>query len=563
MKEESNIETPSPVKRFWLLLKPHRKELTQIYTLAVFNGLVALSLPLGIQAIINFIQAGQMSTSWLVLVTFVLAGIGIAGILQIMQLRITENLQQSIFARAAFEFAFRFPKMKLEQFSKAYAPELTNRFFETLAIQKGLSKILIGISTAILQIVIGLAVLSLYHPFFIILSGVLILLLIVIFRITGEKGLRSSLKESKFKYKVAHWLQEIARANKSFKLASDSDLALERTDDYVKGYTEAREQHFKVLQNQYMYLIFFKIIVAGLLLSIGGILVLNQQMNVGQFVAAELIILMVLGSVEKLIVNLEVIYDVLTALEKLGQITDMELDSFEGNTDLIQFSGNMAHLELKDVNFSYQKNDKKDLDNISFTISPKEHVMITGFNNSGKSTLLKIIAGLYQIDAGHISINQLPLQNYSLSTLRARMGFCMEEDTIFHGTLTENISMGRSNISTKEILKAIEIVQLKNQIQQLQQGLETIIYPEGKSFSKSTIQKIILARAIVHQPMLLLIDDSLDMIEVSDRIKIIDEITKSEHPWTMIAASNDEHLKAKSDKIIVLENHKIKSIHTK
>lgn len=304
----------SPVRRFWMLLKPDRKEIKNVYVYSIVNGLVNLSLPVGIQAIINLIQGGQVSTSWIILVIFVIAGIIVSGILQVNQLRITENLQQKIFVRAAFEFTYRIPKVRLESLYKHYAPELMNRFFDVMSVQKGLSKILIDFSAASIQVVFGLILLSMYHPFFIVFSLILIILIYTIFKYTGQMGLKTSLEESKYKYNVAHWLQEVARTNVTFKMAGETQLALEKTEKETSKYIAARESHFKILVQQYALMISFKVLVAAGLLIIGGILVMEQQMNIGQFVAAEIIILLVLNSVEKLIVSLEVLYDVLTSL---------------------------------------------------------------------------------------------------------------------------------------------------------------------------------------------------------------------------------------------------------
>lgn len=208
--EVENKNRITPLQRFWRLLKPDKKEITNIYVYAIFSGLVNLSLPLGIQAIINLIQGGQISTSWIVLVVIVIAGIAITGILQIFQLRITENLQQKVFVRAAFEFAYRIPRIKLESLYRHHAPELMNRFFDTVSVQKGLPKILIDFSTATLQVIFGLLLLSFYHPFFILFSLFLVLLVFTIFRVTAQKGLSTSLDESKQKYKMAYWLGRIS-----------------------------------------------------------------------------------------------------------------------------------------------------------------------------------------------------------------------------------------------------------------------------------------------------------------------------------------------------------------
>lgn len=294
--EQNNI---SPINRFWLLLKPDNIEIRNVYIFAILNGILSLALPLGIQAIINFIQVGQVSTSWIVLVFLVVLAIGFSGVLTIAQMRITENLQQRIFVKSAFEFADRIPKIKMEELIKRYAPELTNRFFDTMTIQKGLSKLLIDFTAASLQIIFGLILLSFYHSFFIFFGLTLVLLLSLILKITSKKGFESSLSESNFKYKIAHWLEEIAHARFSFKMAGNPELSLTKTDEHLKGYLTARNLHFKVLVQQFTFLVIFKVLIAMSLLIIGGLLVLNQTMNIGQFVAAEIIILLVLNSVEK------------------------------------------------------------------------------------------------------------------------------------------------------------------------------------------------------------------------------------------------------------------------
>jgi len=369
------------------LLQLDRKDIKQIIFYAIFAGLVSLSLPLGIQAIINLLQGAQLSTSWVILVILVTIGTIFVGALQLMQMRILENVQQKLFARSSFEFAYRFPKIKMSELSDFYPPELANRFFDTLTIQKSLPKILIDFPAAILQITFGLLLLSFYHPFFIIYGVLLIFLVYLVFKFTAQKGLDTSLDESKQKYKVAHWIQEVARTITSFKLSGQTSLALEKNDKLVLEYLRAREGHFKILVLQFMQMIGFKVLVTAGLLLIGGILVLNQQMNIGQFVAAEIIILLVISSVEKLITGLESVYDVLTSLEKIGQVVDKELEPQKG--DLIIDEETQLVVELKDVSYKHILKD------ISLTLQPGENYVIQGPQGSGKTTLLRLIAGIF------------------------------------------------------------------------------------------------------------------------------------------------------------------------
>ena len=316
----------NPLQRLFNLLKLESQDIISIYVYAAFTGLISLSLPIGVQAIINLIQGGEVSTSWIILVIIVIGGVLITGLLNIMQLRISENLQQKIFTKSAFDFSYRFPKMKGIGNSE-YMPELANRFFDTLSVQKGLSKIILDFSTSSLQIIFGLILLSFYHPFFFAFSMALLIIAFLIFRFTFPAGIETSLKESKYKYQVAHWIEEIAKSKDTFKLAGKTNLHLKKTDGLVSGYIDSRNKHFRTLLIQYINLVVFKVLIISGLLIIGGILVINQQMNIGQFVASEIVIITVISSVEKLITSMDSIYDVLTSVEKIGNITDIDIEN--------------------------------------------------------------------------------------------------------------------------------------------------------------------------------------------------------------------------------------------
>jgi len=543
----------TPVSRFWLLLKPDQKEIRNVYIYAFFNGLVSLSLPLGIQAIINLIQGGSISTSWIVLVTFVILGITISGVLQIQQLK-----QQRIFARAAFEFAYRIPRIKLEALYNHYAPELMNRFFDVTSVQKGLSKILLDFSAASIQILFGLILLSLYHPFFIIYSLILIILVYTIFKLTSEKGLSTSLYESKYKYKVVHWLEELARASVSFKLAGNSELPMQKVDEYTGEYIKSRDSHFKVLKNQYTLMVIFKVLVSAGLLIVGSLLVMDQQMNIGQFVAAEIIILLVLGAVEKLILSLESIYDILTSLEKIGQVTDLELEKDSGH-DFEVKKGGMS-IEMLDLNFKYPEQSNYILKNVSLNIIPGERVLLKGDSNSGKATLLNLFAGLYSIKEGNLILDGLPIGNYNPNKLRGSIGDCLMNELLFEGTIMENITMGRENATYENVMWAIDKIELGDFVKRLALGLDTMYNPQGKQFSKGIVDKIILARSIADKPKLLLIKDVFSSFYQEEKNRIFKFLTDIENDWTLITASNDENLLNMMNTVYSIQNKTITKI---
>ncbi|WP_298392792.1 peptidase domain-containing ABC transporter [Flavobacterium sp.] len=545
----------TPLKRFFNLLKLDKRDISQIVFYAIFAGLVSLSLPLGIQAIINLIQAGQVSVSWIVLVVIVVIGVALVGILSLMQLRITENLQQKIFVRSSFEFSYRLPKIKFEELYNQYPPELANRFFDTISIQKGTSKLLIDFSTALLQILFGILLLSLYHPFFIFFGILLIALLYSIFKFSYRSGLESSLKESKYKYKVASWLQEIARNNFSFRKQDNFDFALNKNNHLVEEYIGYREKHFKIIKRQFTQLIVFKVIITAGLLLIGGYLVLNQKMNIGQFVAAEIIILLVINSVEKIIIGLESLYDVLTSVEKIGQIVDLNIEEPQSKNQDYCFTN--ISLETENLRFKFPDSTDDVLDKINLKIEPSEKIYLEGENGSGKTTLTRVLSGAMQPTSGSFFINDDTYRKIDLAQYRSQIGTITQGETPFEGTILENITFNNPLVSHENVKWAIESVKLGSFIKTLPDGLDTKIFPEGRQLSSSNAQKILLARSIVGKPKILFYEEPLDKMDREATLEIIDFITDPKHKWTVIVSSKNDYWKQKCNRNIKMENGKI------
>lgn len=551
-----------PYQRLFRLINLDKKDITQIYIYAIFLGLTNLTLPLGIQAIINLIQMGEVSTSWIVLVFLVVAGIVFGGVLQLLQLRITENLQQKIFIRSSFEFSYRLPRFNLSAVRNLYAPELVNRFFDTMTVQKGLPKLLIDISTSVLQILFSLILLSLYHPFFILFSVLLLGVLIFLLYLTSKKGLETSIKESKYKYQVAHWLEEIARVMNSFKLTGKTNLHLHKTDKLVQSYIENREKHFRVLVVQFIQLIGFKALIALFLLLIGGILVINQQMNIGQFIAAEIIILLVISSVEKIILNIENVYDVLTALDKIGSITDIPLEN-QVQDQQFDWSKNSSPMsvEMKSLFFKYPNQDNWLLKNLNVEIQAKQHTLFLGDLHSGKSALVKVFASLYPSESGALLFNQMNVNSLDLQNLRAQIGFFTKDEQLFMGTLAENITMGNP-ASFEKMMECIQFVGLSTFFKNLNKGFETELLSSGITMTRNIEQRILLARSIIHQPKLLLIENIDSILNEERNSELHTRLFAETTPWTVVAISDSEICLEKFKQIVSMNRGDIEFIGT-
>ncbi len=545
--------TTSPLTRILNLVKLERKEITAVYIYAILNGLIQLSLPLGVQAIIGFVLGASMRASLIVLIILIVFGVLAVGIMQVNQMKVIEKIQQKIFVRYAFAFAEHIPKLDLKKIDNIYLPELVNRFFDIPVLQKSLSKILLDIPTASIQILFGLILLSLYHPAFILFGIILIIVLWVILRYTGSKGLQTSINESSYKYKVAGWLEETARVIKSLKLTKTNDLHLQKTDESVIGYLNARNSHFKILLFQYNVLVVFKTVITAAMLIVGTLLLVNQQLNIGQFIAAEIVILLVLNSVEKLIMNLESVYDTLTSIEKIGNLTDKPIEK-NGSVQLSKsFKG--LKLEMKGVSFSY--NDETDvLQNISLQINSGEKVCVTGKDSSGKSTLLRLMAGAYTDFKGAVLLDDVPIGNYDLASIRSQTGVLLNQQEIFHGTLWDNISLGNDDISMETVISYAGKVGLNDFIATLKNGYDSIIDPTGKRLPSNVIHKLLLVRVLAGKPRLLLLEEPWINTENGHRsqiMKLLSEIKDT----TVIVVSNDEEFASQCDKILTMTDGNI------
>ena len=531
--------TKNPFQKLLGMLVEDKRDIFYLYAYSIFYSLVTLTLPLGIQAIIGLIQAGTVSINWIILSAIVTLGVIAGGILQVMQLSITEIIQQRIFTRAAFEFTYRIPRFQSSSIRGMYPPELINRFFDTLNIQKGLPKLLMDFSASAIQIIIGLILLSTYHPFFITFGVGLILLLTAILYFTGPRGLESSIQESTYKYKVAHWLKEIARTMDTFKRAGHTELPLEKTDGLVEQYLNFRKKHWKVLIFQFSNIVAFKALVTLGLLVIGCLLVIQNEINIGQFVASEIVIILIVNSAEKLILTMEPIYDVLTAVEKISSVTDIPLEEDQG---VIMFedidTGMGASIELQNLSYTSEDGKRAILHDINATINSGARVVITGPNGSGKSTLLRLLSAQYDATSGTVSYNGQTAGNLNTADLRYNIGDCFLSENLFEGTLMENITLGRPEIELIDVEWAVQGLGLKTFITSQPLGYETPVGPTATPLSSSLVERILLARAIITRPRLLLVDDVFHLFDPKDRKKIVDFIWDEKQPWTLVAASN-------------------------
>jgi ABC-type bacteriocin/lantibiotic exporter with double-glycine peptidase domain len=547
----------SPVQRLIRLLNTERKEILYILFYALLVGFVSLALPLGIQTTVELISGGVFFSSVYLMIGLVILGVLIAGGLQIVQISMVDYLQRRVFTKAALEFAYRIPRLRMEALHEKYAPELINRFFDVMTVQKGLPKLLIDLSSAVIQIIFGLLLISLYHPFFILFGLLLISALAIIFYTTGPRGLRSSINESKYKYNVAHWLEELARALQSFKLGGTTDLPVRKTDYNVNGYLKHRTIHFNTLLAQFSFIVIFKAAVVGGLLVAGTILVVAREITLGQLVASEIVIILIINSVEKIIMYMDVVYDLLTAVDKIAHVTDLPIER-AGGLDITPRHEKGFAIEVRDLSYAFPDGTFR-LHHVDLSIAPGERVCFSGPGGSGKTVLTRILTGFYTNFSGSVTLDGYSLRDVDLTHLREKIAKNISAEDLFDGTIFENLSVGNYHTSAERVLMALQRVGLSETVNALPDGLNTHVLSGGKGFSDTVIQKLILSRCIAKQPKLMVLNDFFIGLPRSEKLALIQTITDPANPWTLVAVSNDPMIMAACDRVVVIDKGRIQS----
>ncbi len=555
LRHDEPHEHLSPFARLRQLLHSERRDIQLIYLYAVLVGLFSLTVPLAVQGITQLVQGGLVLQPVVLLIVFAIAGTLATGGIQLLQESVVEKIQQRIFARMAFEFAYLVPRIRFEAAQSSNLPLQMNRFFESVLIQKSMSKLLVDVPTATLQVLFGIGLLSFYNPSFIVFAVVLVAGVYVIFRLTFPRGLETSIMESKYKYSVLEWLQAMARSIAAFKFATRSTLPVERMDGLVANYLKYRRKHFGVLMTQWSSMIVFKTLLTGALLILGTTLVVNRSLTLGQFVAAELVIVTVLAGVEKLIRSLATIYDVLTSVDKVGHVMDLPVEEIHG----LQLPPGVAGMAIQahDLSYTYPDQQAPTLVDIDLDIRPGERVGITGVDGSGQTTLLRMLGALHESYGGTLLYDGLTLRSMNRASLREQIGQVLSTTDLFDGTIEDNISVGRRFVDRAAILQALRDVDVHDVVQTMPLGLRSTIINGGANLSAAVASKLLVAQGIVGQPRLLLLDDFFQNLDDDYRLRLIRVLMDRSRPYTVISVSHDADFLAACDTILVMQDGRI------
>ncbi len=538
-----------PLRRLIELMRADHADLWVVLGLALGSGLLALASPVAVQALVNTVAMSGMGQPLLVLSTILFFFLTFAGAVHVLQSYLVEIVQRRIFVRLATDLAYRLPKVRSDAYEHHHGPELVNRFFDVLTVQKaGSSLLLDGLSTAV-QTLVGLIMLAFYHPFLLAFDIVLVLSIFFIIFVLGRGGVATAIQESLAKYALVAWLEIVAGNMQTFKFSGGPELAAQRTDALALDYLAAKRNHYQVLLRQIIGSVTLYAIASTALLAIGGYLVIDGHLTLGQLVAAELIVSSALISLVKFGKHLEGYYDLMAGADKIGHLLDLPLEREHGVAP--DMDGPVS-LAVRGLSFGFGAKQPI-FSNLTMLVQPGERVAVSGGHGSGKSTLAALLCGLRQPGKGHIEINDVDLGNLRLEALRNRIAVVGRAE-FFRDSLFENVRLGRSELGQDEVEQVLDAVGLLDDIAGLSEdGLDTDLSPSGAPLSAAQGRLLLLARAIAGRPALLILDGILDEMDEAARERVAPALFASDAPWTLLVLTGSPNVAALCGRVVELQ----------
>jgi putative ABC transport system ATP-binding protein len=530
----------SPWRLAYDLVRADRADLLAIAVYATGVGLLSLVLPLTVQVLVNTVAFGTLVQPIVLLTLLLAVGLVFAAVLQGTQAFMVEIIQRRLVVRVVSQLSERLRRVSADAFQAHRGSELMNRFFDVFVAQKAIASLALGGIEAVLAVVAGLVLLAVYHPVLLGFGGLIVAGLFVVLRVMGRGATRTAIRESKAKYAVAAWLEDMAVQRNLLKLGGGGDFAQRRLDGLAAAWLGARDAHFRIVFRQYLGTLGLQVLASASLLGLGGWLVVQRELSVGQLVAAELVVNLVVVSLSKLGGKLETAYDLVAAADKLHVLLDLPLER-EGGSLPARVRG-PAKVELRHVS-----TPDAELRDVSLVIEPGQRVVARGGAERTRA-LVELLFGLRAQGSGVIRLDGDDLRDLSLRALRSRV-LLVAEPEVLPTSVSENVSAVGRALTPRDVWGVLERVGLSERIEALPDGLQTVLGEGGAPLTRDEAQRLVIARALAARPGLLVLDGALDGLSRQARQTVLGAI---ERDVTLLVVTCTDDLDAHMDAHIEL-----------
>jgi ABC-type bacteriocin/lantibiotic exporter with double-glycine peptidase domain len=535
----SRHPTKRPWQRLSESLRLERADVLTIMAFAVATGVLSIATPAAIEALVNTVAFGIQLWPVIVLSLVMFAFLMLQNALKALQLYVAELLQRRLFVRTADAFAEHFARAEIESFDGRNPTDVVNRFFEVASVQKSMATLLVDGVGVVMITIVGLAVLAFYHPYLLTFAAVMVALVLFLIFALGIGGVRTSIDESYAKFDVAAWLEELAKCPHTFRFGRGASLAFERADSLADAYVTARRRHYSVVWRQTLFALLLEAVASTVLLGLGGWLVIQRQLTLGQLVAGELLVTLVLTAISKAGKYIEAFYDLQASLDKLGVIEQLPLERVGGETLPPSEQPMGVRAEV-----AYGGRPPKQLD-----VKPGERVGVYGPSGSGKTFLLETLALLRVPKEGLLEFDGIDARSLDRAVTRLQLAYVGQAE-IFADTVAENIRVGRSDLSAADVRRALDMVGLADEVARLPQGVATPIASDGRPLSANAVSRLSIARALAGKPRLLLLNGILDALDLYDCPQLIDSLFDRSAPWSLVVVTTRDDIKKRCDRLV-------------
>lgn len=552
---EPPISTPSAwtiLARLNLLIGLERRILAIVGSYAIVIGLFALIVPLTVQELVNTFAFAIQPVMIVTLVATMFGALLCMGAFRVLQARAVEILVQRLYARLAFAFTEALPRFR----ENVFLPQHTNTFIEAELLPRALVAMLVDIINVSVSGIIGMAILIMYHPYFLGYNTLLITGFAFLLTFFGRGGLRITQRVSRLHYQTFHWLQDIGINRLHFKSTDSLPLLLKKTDALVQAYVMARKTRSDILTGaQYKSAVIFQAMAHSGMIGLGGWLLSIGDITLGQFVGAEVIVGTLLLNLDTVARRMYAAISVATSLQELSTLFEMPKEDVSGPVAawLPNPSLRGVRLTCKDVSFAAPDGALL-FERFNLEVIPREKISVLSGTSRSKTSLALILAGLYHPTSGVIRYNDVDLRDVSLNYVNRHRGLMLDSHpTLFDGTLEENMTLQRPSIRFEDLSWALRFVELEEEIDAMPMGLETLVHGNGANLTRSQVLRILLARMIVTRPELLIFNGSLHNIEPGLRLTLLRRLCSKEEPWSVVFVSNDPEVSQLVERRVLLD----------
>ncbi len=544
-----------PWARLRAFLGMERRDLLVVAIYASIIGMLTLATPIAVQAVVNSVAFGSTLQPLVVLTLLLFGGLTFSAILRVLEAYVVEVVQRRYFVRVADDFGRRLTYVPAEVFDERDGAELVNRFFDIVTIQKSLSVLLLDGLGLVLQTGVGMVLLGFYHPLLLAFDVVLVVLLIGVL-LLGRGALPTAVDESSAKYRMGAWLEDVAREPGLFSSASARDHAWNRTDILARDYISARKDHFVVLLRQVSGGMFLQVLAVVSLLGVGGYLVMQRQLTLGQLVAAELIVTAMGVGFSKVGKTLEKLYDLGVGVLKISSVIDLPSERVGGERP--QGSGPLR-VSVGAVEVS--RGGRALVRDMTLDFSAGSRLLLDGASGSGKSTLLEVLAGVRVPSSGGIQHDGLDLRRADLGAIRD-FAVVVGTPRFVEGSILDNLFLGGVPLPEPDTRRLLQILELEDAVDALPTGLDAMMTPSGAPFSERQQRRLALVRGIAHQPRALFLDRALDALGLCEPAfeRLLDELFRSDAPWTLFVVSDEAAVRRRCTSHLRIEDCRLQVV---